>query len=102
MKRAYIASLLLLICLSVRAENEFDSVQILESDKERIKATGDLQGKFKLMKVVVQFRDNDLLLSGNDYRYGYPFPPYRGQIATCRSVLWRCRNCRIRVQRANL
>ena len=78
MKQAYIAILLLLTSLSVRAENTFDNVQILERNKERIKATGDLRSEFKLMKVVVQFRDNDLLLSGNDYRYGYitviPYP----------------------------
>lgn len=58
-------------CLSVLADDSFDDVQILERDVARIKKTGDLRGGEKLMKVVVRFRDADVMIAGNDYRYGY-------------------------------
>lgn len=70
-KQTSLALLIFLTSFSLRAENTFEDVHLLERNKERIKATGDLRAKFKLMKVVVQFRDNDLLISGNDYRYDY-------------------------------
>lgn len=57
--------------VSVWANDSFDDVQILERDVARIKATGDLRGGEKLMKVVVRFREDDVMIMGNDYRYGY-------------------------------
>ena len=71
MKQRCILLFMLITCVSLHAEDSFDTLQILERNKDRIKATGDLRGGSKLMKVVVTFRDNDLLISGNDYRYGY-------------------------------
>lgn len=55
----------------LKAETSFDDVQILERDEARIKATGDLRGGEKLMKVVARFRDADMMVLGNDYRYEY-------------------------------
>jgi hypothetical protein len=63
--------LVLMGCVSVWANDTFDDVQILERDVARIKATGDLRGGEKLMKVVVRLRDADVMIMGNDYRYGY-------------------------------
>jgi len=57
--------------VSVWANASFEDVQILERDVARIKATGDLRGGEKLMKVVVRFREGDVMIMGNDYRYGY-------------------------------
>jgi len=63
--------LVLMGSVSVWAKDVFDDVHILERDVARIKATGDLRGGEKLMKVVVRFRDADVMVMGNDYRYGY-------------------------------
>ena len=58
-------------CSVVRANDSFDDVHVLERDPVRIKATGDLRGGEKLMKVVVRFRDDDVMILGNDYRYAH-------------------------------
>lgn len=58
-------------CSHVSAIDVFEDVQILERDAGRIKATGDLRGGEKLMKVVVRFRDDNMMIVGNDYRYAY-------------------------------
>lgn len=49
------------------------AVHILERDAERIKATGDLRGNAKLMQALLQFRDQDVFIAGNDFRYGFIF-----------------------------
>jgi len=71
MKYICIFLLSLITSISLGADDTFDTLQIFERNKDRIKATGDLRGRVKLMKVIVKLRDNDLLISGNDYRYNY-------------------------------
>lgn len=55
----------------LEAAQSFDDVQILERDEARIKATGNLRGGEKLMRVKVRFRDADMMVMGNDFRYEY-------------------------------